>query len=68
MEVFIAYICLKVSENGSLYCVFSSFYSIFLSKSLLKSVTLRKKEGGGAFWRGGAKWKKYGKFLIKLLD
>ena len=48
MEIFIAFICLKVFENGSLCCIISSFYSIFLSKSLLKSVTIRKKEGEGA--------------------
>ena len=46
MEIFIAFICLKVSENGSLCRIISLFYSIFLSKSLLKSETLRKKRGG----------------------
>ena len=48
----IAYICLKVFENGSLYCNISSCYLIFLSKSFLKSKTL-KKERGGALFGGG---------------
>ena len=54
MAIFIAYsfnICLKVSENCSLCCVISLFYLIFLSKSLSKTVKLRKKKGG-ANWRG----------------
>ena len=46
MEIFIAYISFKVFKNGLFVCMISSFYSIFLSKSLLKSETLRKKEGG----------------------
>ena len=49
-------------ENSSLCWFMSSFHSIFLSKPFLKSITLRKKEGGGANWRGGVKWKKYGKW------
>ena len=41
-------------------------YFILHSKSLLKSVILRKKKGG-AFLEGGAKWKKYGmKIFIHL--
>ena len=44
----IAYVCLKVFEKGSSCYINSSFYSIFLSKSPLKSVTPRQKEGGGA--------------------
>ena len=59
MEIFLAYICLKVFETGSLCCCISSFYSIFLFKSLLKSITLRKKRGG-RFLEGGAFQKKYG--------
>ena len=55
MQLFLAYICLKVFETGSLCCFISSFYSIFLFKSLLKSITLRKKKvalfGGGAHFR-----------------
>ena len=51
MEKLIAYFCLKVSENRSMCYVISLFYSLFLSKSLLKSVKLLKKEGG-AIWRG----------------
>jgi len=57
-------VCLNVSENGSLFCNISSFYAIYLSKSLLKSVTPKEKEGG-ANWRGGAKWKKYGNQNVK---
>ena len=51
MEISIAYIFLRVFENVLLCFTISSFYPIFLPKSLLKSVILRKKEGG-AFWRG----------------
>ena len=39
IEIFIACVCLKITENGSLCCVILSFYKIFLSKSLLKNVT-----------------------------
>ena len=61
------HICLKVFENGSLCCIISSFYSIFQSKSLLKSVILRIKEGrflegGGAFQR------KYGNYVGFIQD
>ena len=52
MEIFLAYICLKVFETGSLCCFISSFYSIFLFKSVLKSITLRRKRGGALFGRG----------------
>ena len=52
MEKFIADIYLKVCENDWLRCVMSSFYSIYLSESLVKSVTPRKKRG--ALIGGGA--------------
>ena len=50
IDIFIAYICLKVFENGSLCCIISSFYPIFLSKSLLKSVILRKNSRKSVTW------------------
>ena len=53
MEIFIAYTCLKINENGSFYCITSSFYSIYLSKSLLKSVTPIKKREGAPIGGGG---------------
>ena len=60
MEIFLAYICLKVFETGSLCCFISSFYLIFLFKSLLKSITLRIKKRGRRFLEGGAFKIKYG--------
>ena len=60
MVIFFACICLKVSANGSLYCIFTLFYSIFSFKSFLKGVILRKKEGRALIGGGALNGKKYG--------
>ena len=62
MVIFIAYICLKVFENDSLCCIITSSCPIFLCKTFWKNVILRKKEVGGALFRGGGRFleKKFG--------
>ena len=52
MKISIAYICLKVSENGSMHCIII-LLNIFVQICSEKCNIKKKKQGvGGAFWRG----------------
>ena len=46
MEILIAYICLKINENGLLCCVISSFFKDIFILISSEKCNIKKKRGG----------------------